>query len=312
VSQARAGSLYDSLHDKLLRLPDETVVWPGHGAGSACGRSLSSDTSSTIGRERRENSALQLMSREAFIADLTANQPAAPASFPRAAALTKSERATLEESLEQALVPLDLAALRAASEAGAQVLDVRPKDAHAAGHLPGSFWIGLDGRFASWAGTLLDLERDVVLVAEPGSESEAALRLMRIGIDQVRGYLQGGIAVVPAAELESTRRIGVQELAAARGPLSVLDVRTPGEWAAGHLAGSQNLPLAQLRNRIDELPSSGRVFVHCKTGYRSLIATSLLAGRGSLELIDVAGGYDAWVAAALPVDGPASTTASAS
>jgi rhodanese-related sulfurtransferase len=104
----------------------------------------------------------------------------------------------------------------------------------------------------------------------------------------------------------------VQELAAARGPLSVLDVRTPGEWEAGHLAGSQNLPLAQLRNRIDELPSSGRVFVHCKTGYRSLIATSLLAGRGSLELIDVAGGYDAWVAAALPVDGPASTTASAS
>jgi glyoxylase-like metal-dependent hydrolase (beta-lactamase superfamily II)/rhodanese-related sulfurtransferase len=300
-----AGMLYDSLHQKLLKLPDETVLYPGHGAGSSCGKSLSNETSCTIGVQRRTNYALQPMTRDAFVALVTAGQPTAPAYFPRAAALNKKQRPRLEESLARAMRPLTLDELHAAVKAGAQVLDVRPKDAYASAHLRGSTWVGLEGRFASWAGSVLDLDRAIILVTEPGSERETAMRLMRVGIDQVLGFLKGGAeGFAGASEVVSTARTSVQDLAretsAGRGG-RVLDVRTRSEWSAGHVDGSQNVPVEELRARAREVPADSALTIHCKTGYRSLVAASLLEQLGRTGLVDVEGGFDAWLAASLPV-----------
>ena len=303
-----AGALYDSLREKLLRLPDETLVYPGHGAGSACGKSMSSETWSTLGQQRLANYALQPMSREAFVALITAGQPCAPAYFTRTAGLNKREHPRMEESLEQALTALTLDELRAEMSRGAQVLDVRPKDSYAAGHLRASLWIGLEGRFASWAGALLALDRPVVLVADPGREREAAMRLMRVGIDQVRGYLaQGAAAFAGAPDVIATSRTRPAELArslaAGRGD-HVLDVRLPSEWSCGHVEGSQNVAVEELARRLDEVPRVERLVIHCKSGYRSLVAASLLESAGRTGLVDVAGGFDAWLAAQLPVSVP--------
>ncbi len=305
TAEELAGMLYDSLHEKLLALPDETIVYPGHGAGSACGKNLSSETSCTIGRQRRTNYALQPMPRADFVSMLTAGQPAAPAYFQRAAELNKKQHPRLDESLAHALRPLSLDDLRAAVQAGAQVLDVRPKDAYAAAHLKGSTWVGLEGRFASWAGSILDLDRPVVLVTEPGTERETALQLMSVGIDQVSGYLQGGAeGFAGASDVVAMGRTSVEDLArdraAGRGGM-VLDVRTRSEWSTSHVDGSRNVPVEELRSRFAELPPADRLVIHCKSGYRSLVAASLLEQRGLPGLVDVAGGFDAWLAAQLPV-----------
>jgi len=305
AAEELAGMLYDSLHGKLLRLPDETLLYPGHGAGSACGKSMSSETACTIGRQRRTNYALQPMSKEEFVALVTAGQPPAPAYFPRAATKNRSLHAPLDEELER-LHALSLAQVLAEKSKGAQVVDVRSKDEFAREHLAGSISIGLDGRYASWAGTLLDLDAPIVLVAAPGMEKEAALRLGRIGLDRVVGYLDGG----PAAWRDqpdltgSVARVDVagaaRELAGAGAPL-VLDVRTSAEHVGAHVAGSVAIPLAELDRRVDEVPRDRRVLVHCKSGYRSMTAASLLQRRGHARVVDVAGGLDAWLAAGLPV-----------
>src|SRR5271165_43531 len=235
TAEELSGHLYDSLHDKLLQLPDETLVYPAHGAGSLCGKNLSSDTVSTLGDQRRFNYALQSMTKEEFIRLVTADQPEAPAYFTYDAILNTRERPTLDEALEQSLHPLELEEVLEMDDGGAQVLDVRDGAEYAKGHLIGSLNIGLSGQYATWAGTVLDAARPIVIIAEPGREEEAAMRLGRIGFDRVQGYLNGGMGALANRPdlVRTTERVSApmleEELVSERPPL-VVDIRSPREW----------------------------------------------------------------------------------
>jgi hydroxyacylglutathione hydrolase len=298
--------LYESLHNKLLPLPDETLVYPAHGAGSLCGKKLSSDTVSSLGDQRRLNYALQPMSKEEFIRLVTADQPDAPPYFTYDAILNTREHATLDKNLEQVLQPVDLAEVLRMGDAGAQVLDVREPAEYAKGHLASSINIGLGGQYASWAGTVLDRTRPIVIIAEPGREQEAALRLGRIGFDHVRGYLREGMEALSHRPdlVWPTERMSApmlaEEFASGNAPVLV-DVRNPREWATRHIAGSVNVPLNHLQERIAEIPRDRRVAIHCAGGYRSSIAASILHQHGITNLVEMAGGLAAWEAAQLPV-----------
>jgi len=300
------GRLYDSLHNRLLPLQDETLVYPAHGAGSLCGKQLSSDTVSSLGDQRRLNYALQPMTKEEFIRLVTADQPDAPPYFTYDAILNTRERTTLDKNLEQVLHPVDLAEVLRMADAGAQILDVRDPAEYAKGHFVGSINIGLGGQYATWAGTVLDRSSPIVIIAEPGREQEAALRLGRIGFDHVKGYLQGGMEALAGRPdlVWPTERVSAlvvaEELASADPPL-VLDVRSPREWATKHIQGSVNLPLNHLQERIAEVPRDRRIAVHCAGGYRSSIGASILHQHGITNLIEMAGGLAAWEAAKLPV-----------
>ena len=300
------GLLYDSLHQKLLTLPDETRVYPAHGAGSLCGKALGAENSSTIGVQRRLNYALQPMTRERFISLVLADQPDAPPYFTYDAVLNTKERATLNQALERSLKPLPLDEVLRLRDAGAQVLDVREPGYFAAAHLTGSINIGLGGKYATWAGTLLDRSRPIVIIAEPGRELEAELRLGRIGFEQIAGYLEGGMGALEARPdlIGHTDRIDPQALAEEIGsaePPLILDVRTPGEHSQKRIAGSVLIPLGQLEARAGELPRGRRVAVQCATGYRSSIAASLLKRKGMNDIADLAGGISAWEADGLPL-----------
>ncbi len=298
--------LYDSLHNNLLPLPDDTLVYPAHGAGSLCGKRLSSDTVSTLGDQRRMNYALQPMSKEEFIRLVTADQPDAPQYFTYDAILNTRERILLDSNLERVLRPLALDDVIRQGDAGAQVLDVRDATEFAKGHLAGSINIGLAGQYATWAGTLLDRAKPIVIIAEPGREHEAALRLGRIGFDHVRGYLEGGMAALAARPdlVWPTERVSAamvaEELASSSPPL-VLDIRNTREWEARHIPKSLNIPLNHMQERLAEIPRDCRIAVHCAGGYRSSIATSILHQYGITNLIEMAGGLAAWDAAQLPV-----------
>ena len=298
--------LYDSLRNKLMTLPDETLVYPAHGAGSLCGKKLSSDTVSSLGDQRRLNYALQPMSKEEFIRLVTADQPDAPPYFTYDAILNTRERATLEHNLEQVLHPIDLDEVLRMGDAGVQILDVRDAAEYAKGHLAGSINIGLGGQYATWAGTVLDRNKPILIIAEPGREPEAALRLGRIGFDHVKGYLNGGMEALASRPdlVWPTDRLSApmvaEELASANPPL-LLDIRNPREWLAKHIAGSVNIPLNHIEERIAEIPRDRRIAVHCAGGYRSSIAASILHQYGITHLIEMAGGLAAWDAAKLPV-----------
>jgi glyoxylase-like metal-dependent hydrolase (beta-lactamase superfamily II)/rhodanese-related sulfurtransferase len=299
TADALAGMLYDSLHQKLLPLPDETLVYPAHGAGSMCGKNLSTDTVSPLGVQKRYNYALQPMSKADFIRLVTADQPDAPAYFAYDAMLNRRERPTLEQALARELQPLSLDEVLRLVNTGAQALDVRDPADFEGAHLAGSLNIGLGGAYATWAGTILARDTPIVLIAEPGRETEAALRLGRIGFDYVAGYLEGGM---PALEmrpdlLRRTERITAATLAerlATPEPPVVLDVRMPGEWQEQHIAGSVHIPLNHLRERLQEVPRHQRLVVHCQSGYRSAIAAGLLEQHGVTHLADLVGGFAAW------------------
>jgi len=299
------GYLYDSLHTKLLTLPDEILVYPAHGAGSLCGKSLSSDTVSTLGEQKRFNYALKPMKKEEFIRLVTADQPDAPPYFTYDAILNTRERPTLDKRLE-VLKPVDLDEVLCLGDRGAQLLDIREPAEYAKGHLAGSINIGLGGQFATWAGTVLDRSKPIVIIAEPGREYEAATRLGRIGFDHILGYLSGGMAALADRPdlVWPTERSGVlvaaEELAAVAPPV-LLDVRSPSEWERKHIPGSLNIPLNRLQERIAEVPCNSRIAVHCAGGYRSSIAVSILHQHGITNLIEIAGGLAAWEAAGLPV-----------
>jgi glyoxylase-like metal-dependent hydrolase (beta-lactamase superfamily II)/rhodanese-related sulfurtransferase len=296
-AETLAGMLYDSLHAKLLRLPNSTMVYPGHGAGSLCGKHLSTERVSTIGEQRRGNYALQPMSKRAFIDLVTADQPPAPAYFAHDVALNRREHPTLDETLARELRPLTLDEGLDAQADGAQLLDTRSPIDFAAGHLAGSTHIGLAGRFASWAGTLLTTERPIVIVANRGLEETAATRLGRVGFDNVLGYLDGGIDAARArgALVRHPVRITSDELRARLGTLPIIDVRAETEWATGTIPGSVNIPLEQVRARLDEIPP-GPVVVYCRTGERSSTAASLLEQAGWMDVLDLVGGFTAWMA----------------
>ncbi|MBK8181275.1 MAG: MBL fold metallo-hydrolase [Planctomycetes bacterium] len=297
-----ANSMYATLREKILPLPDSTLVYPAHGAGSACGKNLSRDTFSTLGVQKRVNWALQPMDRESFVRVLTADQPAMPAYFPYDAELNGKVRATLEESLAAGLRPLTLEQVLHEQAAGALVLDAREPGEWTAGHLRGSVNVGLSGTYASWVGALIPATRPLILVAPPGRQLEAAVRLGRIGFDRLAGYLDGGAAAWRGREdlLRQSTRLSPMEFAARLAhahPPCVLDVRTQAEWDAGRLPGAVHIPLPELAARAGELPRDRPIAVHCKGGYRSVIAVSLLEPLGLGPLSDLEGGYQAWVAA---------------
>lgn len=294
-----ASLAYDSLRNKILPLPDETLVYPAHGAGSACGKSLSKETSSTLGLQKRVNWALQPLSREAFVRELTSEQPAAPAYFAFDARLNSQLKPTLDEALARALTPLSLEQLLERERGGAVVLDTREPDDFAPRHLRGSTNIGLSGKYAHWCGSLLDPRRALVLIAPRGRERESAVRLGRIGFDNVVGFLADGIDALAARPdlLRGHVRIDPHELEqmlrGAQPPL-VVDVRAPNEWNAGHIDGARNEPLPQLRELARHLPRDRQLVIQCQGGYRSSIAASLLEQAGFTQLLDLRGGWAAW------------------
>ena len=304
-AEALSSKLYDSLHQKLLKLPDETLVYPAHGAGSMCGKNLSKDTVSTIGAQRQCNHALRPMSREEFIRIVTTDQPEAPAYFLHDALLNRRNRACLEETLERALRPLDLTEVLRWKNVGAQLVDVRDPADFAAAHLVDSINIGLGGKYATWAGSLLVRDQPIVLLAEPGREREAAMRLGRIGFDHVAGYLEDGVLALETRPdlVQRLERITVATLAeqlAAEDPPLVVDVRGPKEWQSTRIDGSLNVPLNHLCQRVAELPRNRKLVIQCASGYRSSIACSILQQYGFEKLADLVGGIAAWQIASLP------------
>jgi glyoxylase-like metal-dependent hydrolase (beta-lactamase superfamily II)/rhodanese-related sulfurtransferase len=296
-----AGMLYDSLHEKLLKLPDAVAVYPAHGAGSLCGRNISSETSSTIGKQRRFNYALRPMPREEFIKMMTTDLPEAPAYFSRDVTLNREGPGNLSElPRPPALAPAAVADLR---RSGAVILDTRAASEYGTGHIPGSLNVGLGGQFASWAGALVAPDKPILLVTEDEDHvEEARTRLARVGLENVAGYLAGGLLAWHDANLPvtTTEQISVDELRRRleTGAVEALvDVRRPGEWQAGHIPQAKHLPLDALDARAAELDHDRPVTAICAGGYRSSIATSLLERQGFTRITNVVGGMTAWNAA---------------
>ena len=303
TSEMMAGMLYDSLHDKLLKLDDAVEVYPAHGAGSMCGRNMSKETSSTIGQQRQFNYALKPMARAEFVRMMTCDLPEQPAYFARDAEINRTGAAALAELSH----PIALAPEEVEQEAtrGSVILDVRAAAEFGAGHVPGSLNVGLGGQFAIWAGSLIPAGAPIVIVAESDEQvDEAVLRLARVGLENVRGYLRGGVAAWRAAgrDVMSVSQISVaelQQLLAQRPDLQVLDVRRPPEYTSGHVPAAQSAPLAQLEKQLAQLnlDPARPLAVICAGGYRSSAATSILAQHGYRQLRNVTGGTSAWIAA---------------
>ncbi|MGE3509025.1 MAG: rhodanese-like domain-containing protein [Vicinamibacterales bacterium] len=301
------GMLYDSLRDKLLGLPDGTLVYPAHGAGSLCGKALGKETFSTIGEQRRSNYALQPMSKQAFIELVTADQPDAPAYFTYDAVLNTKERPTLDAALSRELKALPLEEVLDMQRRQYQIVDTRDFAEFAAVHLKGSLNIPLGGAYATTAGTLLSHEVPIVLITEPGAEPESAMRLGRVGFDHVVGYLAGGLNALDGHpdRLDDTERlsapVAAARLATAQRPV-LLDVRTPAERQEKRIPGSTHIPLNRLPQQLAQLPRDQSMLVYCAGGYRSSVAASLLQNAGFAKVSEIAGGLVAWETAGLPLE----------
>ncbi len=300
TAEELGGQLFDSLRNKIMRLPDETLVYPAHGAGSMCGKNLSSDTVSTLGRQRWENYALQPMTKEKFIELVTSDQPEAPSYFGYDARMNREQHPVLDDVVRNSLTPLSLQVVLDHQKNGAQVLDVRNAVEYAGGHLKGSLNIGLGGKFATWAGTVLNPKRSIIIIAEPGYEKEAIQRLGRIGFDRVLGYLNGGMQSLEVNPdvVQKVQRIsaqGLAELLTTSHPPMVVDVRSEKEWESGHIDGSLNIPLPHLAEQVQDIPADAPVVVHCASGYRSSTAIGILEQAGRTQAMDLVGGYDAWL-----------------
>ena len=303
--QQLAGMLYRSLHEKLLTLPDDTEIFPAHGAGSLCGRQMSSESSSTIGKQRHSNYALLAQSSEEFVHLLTDNLPARPEYFERDADLNRRGASPLSELISlRALMAPEVLQLQ---KEGAIVVDTRPAMQFAVAHLPGSLHIALTGQYASWAARILGLDAPLIIAGEDLEHvRESQLRLARVGIENVIGYLADGVAgwIKDGFELDYIPQITVNDFADLReqepGRVAVLDVREPGEVASGAIENSVRIPLGELRSRLDELERGKLLVVHCKGGYRSSIATSILRRAGFRDIANLTGGFDAWKTAGYP------------
>jgi rhodanese-related sulfurtransferase/glyoxylase-like metal-dependent hydrolase (beta-lactamase superfamily II) len=301
-AEALARHLYHSLHEKLLNLPDATRIFPAHGAGSSCGKQLSSETTSTLGEQRRTNYALQPMSEQAFVAAVTEGQPPRPHYFEFDARRNRQNRPLLEAEAPPSLSVDEVLALRAA---GAVMLDTREPADFATGHFKGAVNVGLQGRFAEWSGGVLSPDRDVVLVGDPGLALESKIRLGRIGYDGVLGQLDdpaGTFASRPELA-ETSSRLTIEQLAELRGlepDLQLVDVRSAGETVSGTLPGAREVPLSRLADSLSLLDPASPVVTYCAGGYRSQIAASVLVGAGFADVSDLLGGYAAWASAGLP------------
>jgi glyoxylase-like metal-dependent hydrolase (beta-lactamase superfamily II)/rhodanese-related sulfurtransferase len=289
-----AKAMYSTIHDVLLALPDETVLYPAHGAGSSCGKNLSDDLDSTIGAQRRTNIFAQPMSEDEFVAMITTGQPAAPEYFAVDAALNLKKRPTLKPGED--LTPLSPAETRAALERGVKIIDTRSPEQFATGHLGGSINVGVDGRFAETAGMVVHEDDELVVVGDIDRVDEAGLRLSRIGFDRVVGYLADPAnAFAELADLMvRTERLTAQEMNGLGSDAVVLDVRNPGEREDGAIPGSLHIPLAELGRRHSEVPEATEVIVHCASGWRSSVGASLLRSHGHSDVKDLLGGYNEW------------------
>jgi glyoxylase-like metal-dependent hydrolase (beta-lactamase superfamily II)/rhodanese-related sulfurtransferase len=299
--QELAAMLYMSLHEKLLKLPDETEIFPAHGAGSLCGRQMGSERSSTIGKERRTNYALQARTCDEFIRLLTDGLPPRPEYFGRDVELNR-QGATAMDQIPRPVPVRAPEVFRLQSE-GAIPLDTRPAMQFAVAHVPGSLHIALSGQYASWAARLLGLDKRIILIGEDADHlRESQLRLARVGIEHVDAYLEDGIVgwINGGYELDYIPQISVQEfaemLAQEKDRIEVLDVRERGEVEAGAIENSVRIPLGQLQDRAGELDRDKLVVVHCKGGFRSSIATSVLRRAGFRDIANLTGGFDAWTA----------------
>lgn len=299
-----ARLLYRSLHEQILDLPDETRVFPAHGAGSSCGKQLSNETSSTIGEQRRSNYALQSLTEDQFVAAVTEGQPTRPHYFSYDADRNRQGHRLLDESMPPPA--LSLTEVLGLVASGAIPLDTREPSDFVAGHLRCALNVGLGGRFAEWAGNVLSPDTDIVLVGDPVSALESRIRLARIGFDRVVGYLGGPAELFMERPdlVETSSRVTIEQLAELVGlvpDIQLVDVRNPGETAEGTLCGAKVIPLAVLVDSLDQLDRDAPVVLNCTGGYRSVIAASLLRHAGFTDVSDLIGGYAAWTAAGLPV-----------
>jgi glyoxylase-like metal-dependent hydrolase (beta-lactamase superfamily II)/rhodanese-related sulfurtransferase len=313
--QEMAAMMYDSLHEKILKLDDSIEVYPAHGAGSMCGKNLSTETSSTIGQQRQFNYALQPMTKEEFVKMMTTDLPEAPAYFPQDAAINREGASPLDELPKPK--PLSPSEVADAAQGGAIILDTRSAGEFGAGHVPASLNIGLAGQFASWAGSLIPLNSQIVIVAESAEKVlEAQTRLARVGFEHVVGYLDGGIAAWAKVgfEVSAVPQITVSELKElidTHTDLQVVDVRRPAEYQSGHAPRALTAPLAKLGETLSDLnlDRSKQTAIICAGGYRSSAATSILQQHGFHDLLNVTGGTTAWIKAGYEVELPASVNA---
>ncbi len=293
-----AGMMYDSLNQKIKTLPDHVVVYPAHGPGSACGKNLGKETFSTIGEQKKSNYAIQDQTKEEFIQKVTDGLNAPPAYFPLNAKMNSEGYSSLDDLMQQGLRPLSVEGFEAAQKDGAIILDTRSAVTFTQGFVPGSISIGLDGRFAEWAGSLLSFDKKYILVTDSGKEEETLIRLARVGLDRVAGYLEGGYEAWKAAGKTSDMIIDVEadELALDLPHdtrLQILDVRKPAEFDAGHVRGAVNLPLNILTDTLQlaQVSDEHNLYIHCAGGYRSVIAASLLKREGFHNMRNVLGGW---------------------
>jgi glyoxylase-like metal-dependent hydrolase (beta-lactamase superfamily II)/rhodanese-related sulfurtransferase len=302
-----AGMLFDSLRKKIMPLADDVIVYPAHGAGSACGKNMSKETFDTLGNQKAVNYALRAdMSKEEFIAEVTEGIMPPPQYFPKNALINKEGYESFDMVLERGIVGLDPKAFEDyANELSALVLDTRSADDFADGHVPNSIFIGIDGSFASWVGTLVtDLNTPILFISEPGREEEVVTRLSRVGYDNTLGYLEGGIDAWKAAgkELGTIASITAEEFSQrvkADGN-TIVDVRKPTEYDAEHLSAALNLPLDFVNDSMAEMEKDKPYYIHCAGGYRSMIFASILQARGFDKLVDVKGGFKAIAETDLP------------
>jgi hydroxyacylglutathione hydrolase len=293
-----AGLLYDSLRNKIMPLTDDVLVYPAHGAGSACGKNLSDETFATLGNQKQTNYALQDISREDFVVELTTGIMPAPQYFSKNAMLNKNGYDSIGEVMERGVHALSAEEVKQEQQNGALIIDTRDKDDFVQGFIPGSMFVGLDGSYAVWVGTLVtDIKKRIVVIADTGREEEAVKRLARVGYDNTIGYLDGGIEAWTAAgnALDQVNNITANELEALQqsGTVNVLDARKPGEYDSEHMQDAQSYPLDYIQSHLNDLDKDKTYQVHCKSGYRSLIAVSILKANGYQNLMNVTGGFDA-------------------
>lgn len=302
-----AGHLFDSLRNKVMTLPDEVIVYPGHGAGSACGKKMSSETWGYLGDQKKTNYALQPMTREEFVKEVTDGLVAPPQYFPKNAVMNKMGYDSIDDILAKGLNPLSVRAFKAAwAEEEALVIDTRHQDDFANGFIPGSIFIGIDDNFAMWVGALItDLQIPILIVADEGRQKEVVTRLARVGYDNPIGYLDGGFEAWTEAgeEVDTVEEVTATDLADRfdKEGMNVLDVRKASEYNAQHVIGAQNFPLDFINSNMSEVSRDKRYFLHCAGGYRSMITASILKSRGYNDVVNIKGGYKALVETNLPM-----------
>lgn len=289
-----AGMLFDSLRNRIMILDDAITIYPGHGAGSSCGKNMSSETVGTLGEQKQTNYALRAdMSKEEFIKELTSDILPAPQYFPKNAMMNKMGYSSFDDVLSQGNRALSLDEFNTAVQDGALILDVRTQADFIKGFIPNSLFIGLNGTFAMWVGALIEnINQKIVLIVSEGQEEEAVTRLSRVGYDNAIGYLKGGVTSYNG-KLNTITSISADEFAETASTCNILDVRKPGEYQSEHIVDAPNYPLDFLNDHLSELDKTKTYHVHCAGGYRSVIAISLLMQKGFDHLIDIAGGYGA-------------------